>query len=126
MDAPGLIPSLIGAPLAAGDLAIGHVESLLVDARTRRPLWLLVRLGDCPLPYTFVPAGGLRSRRDGVAVPYAEDVVRAAPVRLAAPAVATREQSARLGRHYGVRPAWGAEPVSLHRLPAPPALAAAS
>ena len=39
MDAPGLIPSLIGAPLSpAGGPAAGTVVDLLVDA-TSHPVW---------------------------------------------------------------------------------------
>lgn len=118
MDAPGLIPSLIGAPLAAGEQLAGTVEDLLVCPSSGRPLWLLVRLDDCPVPYTFVPAGRLVSRPDAVAVPFEEDMVRAAPVRLAAPAPVSREQAARLSRHYGLRTPRLLDAEPLHRAPA--------
>ena len=51
MDAPGLIPPLIGAPLSprSGGVA-GTVEDLLVDAASHRPVWLLVRLHDVVQP----------------------------------------------------------------------------
>jgi hypothetical protein len=124
MDAPGLIPSLVGAPLVAADGVPGTVEDLLVEAVGHRRMWLLVRLRHCALPYTFVPADRMLSRRDGVAVPFEEAVLRAAPVRLAAPGPVTREQAARLSRHYGLRAARIAEAVALH--PARPALALAS
>lgn len=123
MDAPGLIPSLIGAPLSTGEELVGTVEDLLVCPATGRPIWLLVRLRDCALPYTFVPAARMVSRAGAVAVPFEEDMVRAAPVRLAAPARASREQTARLTRHYGMRTTRLTDAEPLH---AAPALALAS
>lgn len=102
MEAPGLIPSLIGAPLAgAAGAAVGVVEDLLCDRQTNRPLWLLVRLDAGG--FTYVPAGRLASRRRAVAVPYDEDAIRAAPVRLHEPEAIAREHAVRLCRHYGVR-----------------------
>ena len=103
MDAPGLIPSLIGAPLADrnGSL-VATVEDLLVDDRSHRPVWLLVRLRAAAAPFTFVPADRVASRAGCVAVPFDEDQIRAAPVRLAVPADAAREHAVRLCRHYGL------------------------
>lgn len=122
MDAPGLIPSLIGAPLAPrGGGVAGTIEDLLVDATSHRPVWLLVRLRHSAQPYTYVPAGRMASRRDAVAVPFDEDTLRAAPVRLAAPAPFPREPAAAsLCRHYGVRVPF-APALSLRALATPAA-----
>ena len=63
MDAPGLIPSLIGAPLSPrGGGVAGTVEDLLVDPASHLPVWLLVRLRHSAQPYTFVPAARMTSR----------------------------------------------------------------
>jgi PRC-barrel domain len=103
MDAPGLIPSLIGAPLSPrGGGVAGTVEDLLVDPASHRPVWLLVRLRQCAQPYTFVPAERMASRADAVVVPFDEEVLRAAPVRLAVPVPWAREHAVALSRHYGV------------------------
>ena len=104
MDAPGLIPPLIGAPLSprSGGVA-GTVEDLLVDAASHRPVWLLVRLHGVVQPYTFVPAERMASRTGAVVVPFDEKALRETPVRLASPAGCAREQAAMLSRHYGVR-----------------------
>jgi hypothetical protein len=141
MDAPGLIPSFIGAPLAGRDgIVAGTIQDLLFDERTHRPVWLLVRLPDAHAPYTFVPADRLASRRDAVAVPFAADEIRSSPVRLPAPTCAAREHALRVCRHFGVRlPAatWADSERRVHvtaepgTTPAPrpeaaPALAAAS
>jgi hypothetical protein len=103
MDAPGLIPSLIGAPLSprSGGVA-GTVEDLLVDPASHRPVWLLVRLRGSARPYTFVPAERMASRADAVVVPFDEAALREAPVRLAAPSPCPREHAVALSRHYGV------------------------
>ena len=103
MDAPGLIPPLIGAPLSprSGGVA-GIVEDLLVDAASHRPVWLLVRLHDAVQPYTFVPAERMASRTGSVVVPFDERALREAPVRLAAPCEWVREHAVALSRHYGV------------------------
>lgn len=130
MEAPGLIPSLIGAPLAGGAGAdVGIVEDLLCDEQTNRPLWLLVRLDGGG--FTYVPAGHLASRRRSVAVPYDEDAIRAAPVRLHEPVALGREHAVRLCRHYGVRlpsATWMAAVSGVRGRPvaAQPALAEAS
>jgi hypothetical protein len=104
MDAPGFIPSLIGAPLCArGGSVAGTVEDLFVDAASHHPVWLLVRLrGEVPR-YTFVPAQRMASRANAVVVDFDEAVLHDAPVRLAAPAACPREHVAALSRHYGVR-----------------------
>src|SRR3954465_494477 len=104
MDAPGLIPPLIGAPLSSrsGGVA-GTVEDLLVDAASHRPVWLLVRLDGVAAPYTFVPAERMASRTGSVVVPFDEKAWREPPVRLAAPSGCGREHAAVLSRHYGVR-----------------------
>jgi hypothetical protein len=104
MDAPGLIPPLIGAPLSprSGGVA-GTVEDLLVDAVSHRPVWLLVRLHDAVQPYTFVPAERMASRTESVVVPFDARALREAPVRLASPSGCAREHAAILSRHYGVR-----------------------
>ena len=104
MDAPGLIPPLIGAPLSpcSGGVA-GIVEDLLVDAASHRPVWLLVRLRDSERPYTFVPAERMASRTGAVVVPFDEKALREAPVRLASPSACASEHAATLSRHYGVR-----------------------
>lgn len=113
MDAPGLIPSLIGAPLApSGGPVTGTVEDLLVDAVSHRPVWLLVRLHDTAQPYTFVPAQRMATRAHAVVVPFDEDELRGAPVRLGAPTRCLREHVAALSRHYGVRAPAG-EPRAL-------------
>jgi hypothetical protein len=103
MDAPGLIPSLIGAPLSPrGGAVAGTVEDLLVDPASHRPVWLLVRLRQSAQPYTFVPAERMASRADAVVVPFDEEALREAPVRLAAPCEWVREHAVALSRHYGV------------------------
>ena len=104
MDAPGLIPPLIGAPLSSrsGGVA-GTVEDLLVDAASHRPVWLLVRLDGVGAPYTFVPAERMASRTGSVVVPFDEQALRDTPVRLASPSGCGREHAAVLSRHYGVR-----------------------
>jgi hypothetical protein len=108
MDAPGLIPPLIGAPLSprSGGVA-GTIEDLLVDTASHRPVWLLVRLRHAALPYTFVPAERMASRADAVVVPFDEDALRDAPVRLASPAPCPPEHAAMLSRHYGVPTPFG-------------------
>jgi hypothetical protein len=104
MDAPGLIPSLIGAPLRPdGGAVAATIEDLLVDASSHRPVWLLVRLHRAERPYTFVPAGRMAVRARAVAVPFDEHALRTAPVRLAAPERCSPEHIAVLSRHYGVR-----------------------
>jgi hypothetical protein len=103
MDAPGLIPSLIGAPLSPrGGGVAGTIEDLLVDPASHRPVWLLVRLRRAARPYTFVPAVRMASRADAVVVPFDEEALRQAPVRLAAPCPCPREHAVALSRHYGV------------------------
>jgi hypothetical protein len=104
VDAPGLIPSLIGAPLSpAGGPAAGTVEDLLVDD-TSRPVWLLVRLrGAMRRPYTFVPAQRMATRARAIVVPYDENALRDAPVRLDDPGPFRRAHAVALGRYYGVR-----------------------
>jgi hypothetical protein len=104
MDAPGLIPPLIGAPLSprSGGVA-GTVEDLLVDAASHRPVWLLVRLHEVVQPYTFVPAERMASRTGSVVVPFDAQALRETPVRLASPSRCDREHAAALSRHYGVR-----------------------
>jgi hypothetical protein len=106
MDAPGLIPSLIGAPLSpAGGPIAGTVEDLLVD-ETSRPVWLLVRLrGASPRPYTFVPTQGMATRAHAIVVPYDEAALRDAPVRLDHPGPFRRAHATLLSRYYGVRAA---------------------
>jgi hypothetical protein len=113
MDAPGFIPSLIGAPLSSrGGVVAGTVEDLLVDTASHRPVWLLVRLHDEARPFTFVPAQRMASRANAVVVPFDEAALREAPVRLAAPARCPREAVVALSRHYGVRvPAGDARPL---------------
>jgi hypothetical protein len=104
MNAPALIPSFIGAPLADRDgVVAGTIEDLLFDERTHRPVWLVVRLADHDAPYTFVPGDRLTSRRDTVTVPFGADEIRSSPVRLPAPTPAAREHAVRLCRHFGVR-----------------------
>ncbi|HEX7299571.1 MAG TPA: PRC-barrel domain-containing protein [Solirubrobacteraceae bacterium] len=118
MDAPGFIPSLIGAPLSpAGGAVAGTVEDVLLDPASHRPVWLLVRLRDEAPPYTFVPAQRMASRADAVVVPFDETAMRHAPVRLAAPAACRPEDAAALGRHYGV-PVPSGEARPLHAAPA--------
>jgi hypothetical protein len=103
MDAPGLIPSLIGAALCAGaGPPAGTVEDLLVD-HTSRPVWLLVRLRHAARPYTFVPAQRMASRADAIVVPYDDAALRSAPVRLDGPGPLRRDHAIALSRHYGVR-----------------------
>jgi hypothetical protein len=104
MDAPGLIPPLIGAPLSprSGGVA-GTVEDLLVDAASHRPVWLLVRLHEVVQPYTFVPAERMASRTGSVVVPFDAKALRETPVRLASPSRCGREHAVALSRHYGVR-----------------------
>ena len=104
MDAPGLIPPLIGAPLSprSGGVA-GTVEDLLVDGASHRPVWLLVRLHQVAQPYTFVPAERMASRTGSVVVPFDEKALRETPVRLTSPSRCGREHAAALSRHYGVR-----------------------
>jgi len=103
MDAPGLIPSLIGAPLSpAGGPAAGTVVDLLVDA-TSHPVWLLVRLRAATRPYTFVPANRMATRADAIVVPYDEAALRDSPVRLDHPGPFRRAYATLLGRYYGLR-----------------------
>jgi hypothetical protein len=104
MDAPGLIPPLIGAPLSPRSGAVaGTVEDLLVDAASHQPVWLLVRLYEVVQPYTFVPAERMASRTGSVVVPFDEKALRETPVRLASPSRCGREHAVVLSRHYGVR-----------------------
>jgi hypothetical protein len=108
MDAPGLIPSLIGAPLSPrGGAVAGTIEDLLVDPASHRPVWLLVRLWHSARPYTFVPAVRMASRADAVVVPFDEAALREAPVRLAAPCPCPHEHAVALSRHYGVAMPFG-------------------
>ena len=95
---------------------VATVEDLLVDEISHRPVWLLVRLRAAAAPFTFVPAEGLASGAGAVAVPFDEDQIRAAPVRLPIPADAAREHAVRLCRHYGVAAgsAWTAAATRLH------------
>jgi hypothetical protein len=104
MDAPGLIPSLIGAPLSPrGGGVAGTVEDLLVDPASHRPVWLLVRLRHAARPYTFVPAQRMATRADAIVIPYDEAALRAAPVRLDRPGPFRRDHAVALSHHYGVR-----------------------
>src|SRR5919201_2768463 len=104
MDDPGLIPSLIGAPLSPrGGGVAGTIEDLLVDPASHRPVWLLVRLRHSARPYTFVPAQRMASRADAIVVPYDDAALRSAPVRLDGPGPLRREHAIALSRHYGVR-----------------------
>jgi hypothetical protein len=106
MDAPGLIPSLIGAPLSpAGGPAAGTIEDLFVDEASR-PVWLLVRLrGATRRPYTFVPAQRMATGARAIVVPYDEAALRDAPVRLDDPGPFRRGHATLLSRYYGVRAA---------------------
>jgi hypothetical protein len=116
MDAPGLIPSLIGAPLSpAGGPAAGTVEDLLVDA-TSHPVWLLVRLRATSRPYTFVPANRMATRADAIVVPYDEAALRDSPVRLDDPGPLRRAHATLLSRYYGLR-APSSEPRGLRAAP---------
>jgi hypothetical protein len=116
MDAPGLIPSLIGAPLSpAGGPVAGTVEDLLVDP-TSRPVWLLVRLRGGDRPYTFVPAQRMATRADAIVVPYDEDALRDSPVRLDDPGPFRRAYATLLSRYYGLR-APSSEPRPLRAAP---------
>jgi len=137
MDASGLVPSLIGAPLAGHDgVACGTVEDLLVDAATHRPVWLVVRLSVPGAPRTLVPAERMAGRRDAVVVPFASDLIRSAPVALGGAGAGSREHHARLCRHFGVRlpgATWTHDVRAVHGALAPepaaapaPALAAVS
>jgi hypothetical protein len=103
MDAPGLIPSLIGAPLSpGGGPAAGTVEDLFVDDASR-PVWLLVRLSGTTRPYTLVPAQRMATRANAIVVPYDEAALRDAPVRLDDPGPFRRDDATALCRHYGLR-----------------------
>ena len=126
MDAPGLIPPLIGAPLSprSGGVA-GTVEDLLVDAASHRPVWLLVRLHEVVQPYTFVPAERMASRTGSVVVPFDAQALRETPVRLASPSRCGREHAAALSRHYGVRVPPG-EARGVHAAPWADSLGAAA
>jgi hypothetical protein len=116
MDAPGLIPSLIGAPLSpAGGPAAGTVEDLLVDA-ANRPVWLLVRLRASARPYTFVPAHRMATRAHAIVVPYDESALRDSPVRLDDPGPFKRAYATLLSRYYGLR-APSSEPRPLRAAP---------
>ena len=113
MDAPGLIPSLIGAPLSPRDGGVaGTVEDLLVDPASHRPVWLLVRLRHSAQPYTFVPAVRMASRADAVVVPFDAEALLDAPVRLATPCPCPHEHAVTLSRYYGVPTPFGdAQPL---------------
>lgn len=116
MDAPGLIPSLIGAPLSpAGGPAAGTVEDLLVDAASR-PVWLLVRLRAASRPYTFVPANRMATRADAIVVPYDEAALHESPVRLDDPGPFRRAYATLLSRYYGLR-APSSDPRGLRAAP---------
>jgi hypothetical protein len=112
MDAPGLIPSLIGAPLSpAGGPVAGTVEDLFVDDASR-PVWLLVRLRGATRPYTLVPAQRMATRAYTIVVPYDEAALRDAPVRLDHPGPFRRDDATALCRHYGLRaPSGEARPL---------------
>jgi len=128
VDVPGCIPSLAGARLADRDgTVLATVVDLVVAGGTHEALWLLVRLPDALVPYTFVPAGRMRHRPVGVVVPFDVDRVRSAPVRLAEPCAPSPEHAIRLCRHYGVRLPAGMWPGDARtvREPAPAAAAAA-
>ena len=116
MDALGLIPSLIGAPLSpAGGPAAGTVEDLLVDAASH-PVWLLVRLRTTDRPYTFVPASRMVTRAHAVVVPYDEAALRDSPVRLDDPGPFRRAYATLLSRYFGLR-APASDPHGLRAAP---------
>jgi hypothetical protein len=99
MDAPGLIPPLIGAPLSprSGGVA-GIVEDLLVD-RGESPARLAPRTAArCRAAVHLRPAERMASRTGAVVVPFDEKALREAPVRLASPARCAREHAATLSR----------------------------
>src|SRR4051794_12325654 len=95
IPAAGVIPSLLGAPVVGADAErLGEVDDLLVDDRTGRPAWVVVRLaGDGRT--TAVPCAALRSR------------VRALQTTCTAwalAAVAGRAPEPLLARHFDVAP----------------------
>jgi hypothetical protein len=107
VDVPGCIPSLAGAPLAdRHGTAMATVVDLVHVSGPPSPhgaRWLLVRLPDAVVPFTYVPADRMRHRAADVVVPFDVERIRSAPVRVAEPRTPSPEHVARLDRHYGAR-----------------------
>ncbi len=90
-----------------GGAGAGRVEGLLVDARSRRPTWLLVRTGRLghrvAVPFDHAVAGVGR-----VWVPYRRDLIRSCAE--VDPAAGTGpDLEAALCEHYGIPARWRAQ-----------------
>jgi PRC-barrel domain len=97
----GDIPSWIGTQV--GDrvgLNVGTVCDVYCDDATSQPAWLLVSMRE---RLVLVPASGALSWSVRVIVPHDREVIDAAPLLAAPPAVLAGEPLLRLARHYGVR-----------------------
>ncbi len=85
---------------SAGD-ALGKVSGIHVDANTREPKWLVVKVGlfagDAAVPFEHVAEGGGR-----IWVAYPRSVIRNSP-KLAADQTLTASQELQLCEHYGIR-----------------------
>jgi hypothetical protein len=98
MDAPGTVPALRDARLHdLDDVAVGTVETLLYDADTNRPQWLIVCLPDGRR--TVVPTRGTRPTVAGMRSAHGAGRIAACPTTITDPVV-TPEALALAGRHY--------------------------
>jgi uncharacterized protein (TIGR02271 family) len=87
---------------AAGGEAIGRVDALYYELDTGRPAWIGVRSDKPPHVRTLVPVEGSSATGEVVRVPYAREVVEAAPRVDAEEIDAETEQ--RLADHFALAP----------------------
>lgn len=102
------IDRLIGATVLGGDDdTIGKVGQVYLDDETGQPEWVTVNTGLFGTKESFVPLGNATAEGDTLRVPFAKDVVKAAP-RVSTDGHLDEPDEAELHRYYGLEPA---EPV---------------
>ena len=80
---------------------VGKIEAIFADEHTGQPAWATVSSGLFGRKHHFVPITHAREVEDGVAVPVAGDLIKAAPQADADEALSLEDERA-LYRHYGL------------------------
>ncbi|WP_210491662.1 PRC-barrel domain-containing protein [Patulibacter sp. SYSU D01012] len=80
---------------------VGKIEAVFADEHTGQPAWATVSSGLFGRKHHFVPITHAREVEDGVAVPVAGDLIKAAPQADADEALSLEDERA-LYRHYGL------------------------
>jgi uncharacterized protein (TIGR02271 family) len=93
---------VIGQPVTGPEgEKIGEVGQVYLDDETGRPEWVTVRTGLFGTKETFVPISEASVAGGALTVPYTKDIVNDAP-RIDAEGHLSKEEEARLYRHYGL------------------------